>query len=306
MTQTTTDQRANATLGDNLIDRFSRLLIWKKGGQRAPHKPLLVLLALGRLQHGHERLAPFSAIEKELARLLTEFGPPRRSVHPEYPFWRLQRDRVWEVSVSQDLKRRQGNSDPLKSELLKSKVRAGFPQDVFENLQLHPELVRALAWQMLRSHFPESLHSTVALSVGLDLENADRNRARDTQFRNEVISAWGHRCGFCGFDAKLDNADLGLEAAHIQWVQAGGPDTLANGISCCSIHHQALDRGAIGLSNNLKIIVSSRLHGGPSMEQYFFRFHGQAMTLPSRKSAHPAGNFVLWHRAQVFRGEPRD
>jgi putative restriction endonuclease len=306
MKPNTSGQNRKMTHGDRFIQRFRQLQVWKKKGERAPHKPLLVLLALGRLQQGNERLAPFSLIEKELSRLLVEFGPPRGSVHPEYPFWRLQRENVWEVSTSLILKIRRGNGDPLKSELRHPDVKGGFPEELFLTLKQRPELIRALAWDILRAHFPDSLHPAIALSVGLDLDASDRNPLRDAKFREEVISAWGHRCGFCGYDAKLDNTDLGLEAAHIQWVQAGGPDTLTNGIACCSIHHQALDRGAIGLDKTLRIIVSSRLHGGASLDQHFFRLSGLRLVPPSRASVVPAPNFIVWHRTQVFRGEPRD
>jgi putative restriction endonuclease len=54
-----------------------------------PHKPLLVLFALGRLQSGSPRLLPFDEGENPLTRLLEEFGPPRKSIHPELPFYHL-------------------------------------------------------------------------------------------------------------------------------------------------------------------------------------------------------------------------
>jgi putative restriction endonuclease len=61
-----------------LIDQFSGLTIWKAGGERAPHKPLLVLLALARLQQEDRRLLPFTEIEPELKKLLEDFGPARK------------------------------------------------------------------------------------------------------------------------------------------------------------------------------------------------------------------------------------
>jgi len=33
---------------DEILRRFDRLNVWRRGDQRAPHKPLLVLLALAR------------------------------------------------------------------------------------------------------------------------------------------------------------------------------------------------------------------------------------------------------------------
>lgn len=294
------------TLGDEILQQFAGLQTWKRSGERAPHKPLLTLQALGRLQKGSERLQEFSDLEADLERLLIDFGPPRKSVHPEYPFWRLQRDGIWEVTCPTSLRIRKSNTDPLKSELRKVGVKGGFTGAIFDVLKVHPEILCLVANNILEAHFPASLHSALAIAVGLELDTVIRNRQRDANFRYEVVSAWGHRCGFCGYDVKLDNADLGLEAAHIRWVQAGGPDILENGIACCSIHHQALDRGAIGMDRSFRIVVSSRLHGGSLLGDLFLRLHGKSMTLPSRTLAFPGKQYIDWHRKEVFRGEPRD
>jgi putative restriction endonuclease len=77
--------------GDPLLKRFDAMSVWRQGDQRAPHKPLLVLYALGRWQRGLAEVT-FREAEPALTALLREFGPPRRSDHPEQPFWRLQRD----------------------------------------------------------------------------------------------------------------------------------------------------------------------------------------------------------------------
>ena len=70
------------------------------------------------------------AAEKDLMTLLKEFGPPRQSHHPEYPFWRLQNDGVWVVHADGKLKPRAGNTNPLKSELIAHDARGGFADDV--------------------------------------------------------------------------------------------------------------------------------------------------------------------------------
>lgn len=120
-----------------------------------------------------------------------------------------------------------------------------------------------------------------------------------------MVSAWGHRCAFCGYAVQLDNSDLGLEAAHIRWFQFGGPDTTDNGLACCSIHHHAFDRGAITISDQLKILVSSRLHGSGRLEDLFVRLHDSPLPTPTVKTALPNREFLAWHRAEVFRGVPR-
>jgi putative restriction endonuclease len=80
----------------SIIELFDDLNIWKHGDQRAPHKPLLMLYALGRLAQGDVEVS-YRQVEKDVSALLREFGPPRKSDHPEQPFWRLQRDGVWTV-----------------------------------------------------------------------------------------------------------------------------------------------------------------------------------------------------------------
>ena len=54
---------------------------------------------------------------------------------------------------------------------------------------------------------------------------------------------------------------VALEAAHIKWRQAGGPDLEVNGLALCSLHHKLFDRGAFTLSNQLVILVSDDAHG---------------------------------------------
>jgi hypothetical protein len=84
------DDPHGMTTTDKIPEKFRHLNLWKRGDERAPHKPLLVLLALGRLQAGDDRLLPYDEIDRPLACLLTEFGPPRKSPHPELPFFHLQ------------------------------------------------------------------------------------------------------------------------------------------------------------------------------------------------------------------------
>ena len=38
---------------------LTRLQVWSRAGERAPHKPLLLLLAMGNLCRGEPRLLPY-------------------------------------------------------------------------------------------------------------------------------------------------------------------------------------------------------------------------------------------------------
>jgi putative restriction endonuclease len=116
---------------DEIRDRFRSLTVWKRGGERAPHKPLLALYAIGRVLRGEPRMAPYAEFDKDLAKLLAEFGPPRRTVRTEYPFWRLRNDEVWELSNTENVGESR-SADARKSDLLAHDVRGGFPPEVQE------------------------------------------------------------------------------------------------------------------------------------------------------------------------------
>ena len=83
---------------EEIIEKFQNLNVWKRGGQRAAHKPLLVLYAIGELLRGEDRHISFANIENDLQNLLREFGPWRKNYQPQHPFWRLQNDEIWEIT----------------------------------------------------------------------------------------------------------------------------------------------------------------------------------------------------------------
>ena len=61
-------------------EKVDHLNVWSRGDERAPHKPLLLLLVLGRKLRDLPDQVSFAAIEEKLTDLLVEFGPLRQSV----------------------------------------------------------------------------------------------------------------------------------------------------------------------------------------------------------------------------------
>ena len=60
---------------DEILKAFDNIRVWQRGDRRAPHKPLLILMALGSLARGEKPRAEFAEIEGKLGRLLEEFWP---------------------------------------------------------------------------------------------------------------------------------------------------------------------------------------------------------------------------------------
>ncbi len=67
-------------------NRFDKISMWKRGSQRAPHKPLLLLLAISKCLNENERLLSYATVDEDLRSLLKEFGPNRKSYHTDRHF----------------------------------------------------------------------------------------------------------------------------------------------------------------------------------------------------------------------------
>lgn len=79
------------TSSKTLQQAIADITIWRKGEQRAPHKPLLLLHVLAGYQQGHGRLFNYGTeVRDPLHSLLERFGPQRAQYRPDMPFWRLQ------------------------------------------------------------------------------------------------------------------------------------------------------------------------------------------------------------------------
>ena len=291
---------------DKVFELFDRINVWKRGGERAPHKPLLILYAMGKCQRNEGRLIPYSEVDEKLHSLLIEFGPLRKSVHPEYPFWRLQNDGIWEVLDADKLKRRKNSSDVLKSDLIKNNIFGGFIEPIYKSLRKDGRLLSEIAQIILTRNFPESIHDdilrTVGLNIGYKLVSGPK---RDPNFQSRVFMAYEYKCAICDYDVRLENQIIGLEAAHIKWHMAGGPDIESNGIALCVLHHNVFDRGAFTISNDLKVLVSQKVHGGEGLNDWLLRYHDKAIRLPQSPDHYPRENYLGWHMKQVFKGPPR-
>lgn len=281
---------------NQLIEKIINLSIWKRGDQRAPHKPLLVLYALAKLQSTQERLLPYSDVREKLTELLIEFGPKRKSYHPEQPFVRLQNDGIWEVNKPE--------VEPNNRKLLIGNVYGGFNKSVYTLLLNNDNLIRKITDVLLNNHFPETIHDDILMHIGLDIEFKGK-RSRDPNFRNKILRAYEYSCAICGFNVRLGNNLVGIEAAHIKWHQAGGPDHEVNGIALCSMHHKLFDRGVFTLTESNILLVSEEAHGTNGFNEWLMRYHGEPIRKPIHPNYQPEQQYINWHVREVFKGPSR-
>lgn len=289
---------------DDVLRRFDGLSVWRQGDQRAPHKPLLVLYALGRWQQGRADVG-YREVESDLTGLLREFGPPRKSDHPEQPFWRLQRDGVWTVHAPPALVLKTGDDIPRVTSLRSHDVRAEFSHDVQDALRADPDLAGAIANRILEQHFPESLHQDILNAVGLtNLGPTGIRKKRDPAFRQRVLKAYEYRCAVCGFDVRLGSVSIALDAAHIRWHQAGGPDAENNGLTLCVLHHKTFDLGAFTVADGI-LLVSDHANGTSGFQELLMAHHGKPIRPPQHPDWRPHPGYLEWHGREVFKGKAR-
>jgi hypothetical protein len=132
-------------------------------GRRAPHKPLLVLLALGRLTNRESSELSWSEAESQLSSLIAEFGPVSKTGRAQsaaYPFTRLRSDGVWTLSrdVPMDL------VGPLSTDDVVGRLEVSLETALHRD----PQLLRSAARALVDSHFPPTVAPDVLAAVGLD------------------------------------------------------------------------------------------------------------------------------------------
>jgi putative restriction endonuclease len=288
----------------------------------APHKPLLLLMALARIQRRQSRLFTFKEIEPDFKTLLTEFGPSNAPNTRNMPFWFLRNDaqgQLWELKLPDSLQTHPKGTAPNLTAMRQDGVTGGLSSEVERDLKAHPQLLVEVARNLLHSTFPETLHDDIANVIGLDLSDTGhrardgedydqigKRRQRNRAFRQQVLRAYEYRCCVCGFDLRLGHLPAGLEAAHIQWHTLGGPDLETNGLSLCALHHKLFDLGAFTIEPmSLKVVFSEHAMSGSRGMTGELRHHGQEFLHPADYEAMPARQFLDWNWNNVFKREAR-
>lgn len=295
---------------EKLLSTIGKLRRNLTAGKRAPHKPLLILFSLARIQQGKERLVEFSEIDGVMSELLREYLPPRRhsKASAYYPFNHLRGDGIWELSGAGDLS--VAERVP-KQKLISQKICGGFTPEVYRLLSDNPKTLEKVASHLLHANFPETIHRDILDEIGLEMQAGEveggagkkRKSQRNQEFRKQILTIYNFRCAVCQFDVRLGSHSVALEAAHIKWFNAGGLDVASNGLALCSLHHKLFDRGAFGITEQHKVVISDRVNGYAGLEEWLIRFNEKPINLPRKADQIPAAEFTRWHLREVFQGE---
>lgn len=147
-------------------------------------------------------------------------------------------------------------------------------------------------------------------------ENGRRKRTvtkalsiRSRGFRQVVIESYDYRCSVCGLKINTpDNLYWEVEAAHIVPHSKKGKDDIWNGIALCRLHHWAFDVGWFSLTDDFKILLSTKYDQLPRNYGKIGNIDflksaisdNQPLLLPKIKSLNPHKTSIQWHRENIF------
>ncbi len=289
------------------LERLASLRMAPRGrGERYPHKPLLLLWLLGRMQQQGNTACTYEEAEAPVSRLLDDFGPPsRKRYRAAMPFVHLESD-LWEISGD--------DGAPLtdtRAALCRAHASGRLRPEVEELLRNDPALIAESARLLIDLNFTPTYLDPICSDVGLDLEAAEEvswrpvapaRARRRPGFRSAVLHGWRNRCAMCGYDGALFRNPAGLDAAHVFWHSQGGPDDADNGLALCALHHVLFDLGAIGLNADLSVRVSPHFVSRSEMgERLVYQLDGRALLDPLPKHPAPDRRHMQWHSDQVFK-----
>lgn len=122
---------------------------------------------------------------------------------------------------------------------------------------------------------------------------------RDRAFRRAVLEAYDARCAVTGWKLINGGGRAEVQAAHIRPVESGGPDSVQNGIALSGTAHWMFDRGLIGFSDALEILVSRQVNDRSGVEA-IINATGSALA-PKHLALRPHPAFLAWHRENCFK-----
>jgi putative restriction endonuclease len=113
---------------------------------------------------------------------------------------------------------------------------------------------------------------------------------RDQGFGRAVVSAYDHRCAFCGIRMFTSDGYTAVEAAHIiPWAFAHNDDP-RNGLALCRLCQWAFDEGLLGVTVRYTRLAAARLRLAPLQDHTIF--------LPAEEPLHPDPAPLAWHRSK--------
>jgi putative restriction endonuclease len=120
---------------------------------------------------------------------------------------------------------------------------------------------------------------------------------RENKFRQHIRKIYDRTCSFSGLRLINGAGRPEVEAAHIRPVEAGGSDSVRNGIALSATLHWMFDRGLLSLADDHTILLSRHLNYDVS----HILNRDLKARVPTPPSLQPHPIYLRWHREKVFK-----
>jgi putative restriction endonuclease len=280
-------------------NEIETLKVNKTGNVISLHKPLLLLLTISEIIHGHKNEFLYDDLESQLSLLISKYGLKNTSkLNPQYPFIYLASSpQLWYCNKRKvDLKHPDAAN---RSELLGAI--GNFAAEFYKFIKSKQNATHCLQ-KILNQYWPEVYHKEILQDLGIyELNQNEYNlkSERSRKFVEEVLDAYERKCAICNQSIRLGDALVGIDACHVKPIQHFGDDNVQNGIALCKIHHWALDRGAISISLEMSLLISKKLNGNKLFE-YFTSFENVGLFIPRDSASSLSMGNTEYHSKYIF------
>lgn len=168
---------------EKIISKFNQINSRKNNENYSPHKPVLILIALSRCFYDEDRLDTFVKYEIILKSISKVLGI---KILLEYPFFRLVRDKFWEVENYQELLKN-NSGDVSRKNLIEMSVRAGFTDEVYQFLKNHKSILLLIAQNILTKFFSIEQQNMISTIIKLPIEYVDKKIGKSLMFDAELV-----------------------------------------------------------------------------------------------------------------------
>ncbi len=290
------------------IQAFSRLRTAWLRGERAPHKPILLLavldsIAAGELVGNRIYITPELVVRfKDLwSRYVT--GTSFKSDFTK-PFYHLTGDRFWHLqSQPNENARLTSSRSPSSFSGLRSWVAYAYLDTALFDLLQTPETRELLHSVLTETYFPgvagdrpgyidtvtQQILTENGIAYGKIVASSDEEEiiSRSAVFKRVVPRIYNFTCCVSGMQLISTTGVQMIDACHIVPFAESYDDTISNGLSLCPNLHRAFDRGLFRIDGDYRVRFSNVFVEAESVFQLRL-LEGKEILLPQDKDYWPS------------------
>lgn len=315
---------------EHYIKDIIKLRVASSKGEKAPHKPVLLLSVIEAVETGEitdnkilitpELVARFKSNWSILVKsdvFTANFALPFFHLKNEKGnFWHLHPQQGYEKSLS--VAKSIGSLGVLTANVAYAEIEQAFfdyLQDDSTCIEIRHALLSTYFIDTQANYYAKNSQQNAYLE---DIENQVKEKpeqyiinqeeleeeevfVRSGTFKKVIPRIYNYTCCVSGlkiitlFDAQF------VDACHIIPFSKSGNDTVSNGISLSPTLHRAFDRGLFTVDEDYKIIVSSIFSESGNTQYGLKQFHGQKIILPDNELFYPDIRNFGWHRKNTFK-----